>query len=86
VLVRVSYSSLNYKDGLAVTGRSKIARHFPMVAGIDFAGEVVESASADYTPGDTVVLTGWGVGEKHWAAMRTTPASRLAGWFRCRTA
>lgn len=66
VLVRVRYSSLNYKDGLAVTGTSKILRSLPMVPGIDLAGEVVESASPSYKPGDAVVLTGWGVGEKHW--------------------
>lgn len=66
VLVRVHYSTLNYKDGLAVTGKGKILRSSPMAPGIDFAGTVVESASPDYKPGDQVVLTGWGVGERHW--------------------
>lgn len=66
VLVRVAYSTLNYKDGLAVTGKGKILRGSPMVPGIDFAGTVVESASPEYQPGDPVVLTGWGVGERHW--------------------
>jgi acrylyl-CoA reductase (NADPH) len=66
VLVRVAYSTLNYKDGLAVTGKGKILRVNPMAPGIDFAGTVVESASPDYKPGDEVVVTGWGVGERHW--------------------
>ncbi|WP_018464932.1 MDR family oxidoreductase [Calidithermus timidus] len=69
VLVRVAYSSLNYKDGLAITGAAKVVRSFPMVPGIDFAGVVVESASPDYRPGDEVVLTGWGVGERHWGGL-----------------
>lgn len=66
VLVAVDYSDLNYKDGLAVTGRGKIARVLPLVPGIDFAGRVLESADPRYRPGDAVVLTGWGVGERHW--------------------
>jgi len=60
VTVDVAFSSLNYKDGLAVTGKGKIARSFPMVCGIDLAGTVVESASSAWAPGDEVVLTGWG--------------------------
>lgn len=66
VTIAVAYSSLNYKDGLCVTGAGKIARSFPMVPGIDLAGTVVESQAADYAPGDEVVLTGWGIGERHW--------------------
>ena len=66
VLVAVDYSSLNYKDGMAVTGTGKIVRQFPMVPGIDFAGSVIESASERYRPGDRVILTGWGVGERFW--------------------
>lgn len=66
VLVDVAYSSLNYKDGLAVTGTGKIIRSFPMVPGIDFAGTVAESSSDRFQPGDEVILTGWGVGERHW--------------------
>lgn len=69
VLVKVAYSSLNYKDGLAITGRNKVVRSYPMVPGIDFAGTVLESASHAYKPGDEVVLTGWGVGERHWGGM-----------------
>jgi len=66
VTVAVAYSSLNYKDGLAVTGQGKVVRAYPMVPGIDLAGTVVESRSPTYKPGDEVVLTGWGVGERHW--------------------
>lgn len=66
VLVSVNYSSINYKDGLAVTGTGKIVRAFPMVPGVDFTGTVVESQSDTYSPGDTVILTGWGVGERYW--------------------
>jgi acrylyl-CoA reductase (NADPH) len=66
VLVRVAYSTLNYKDGLAVTGKGKVLRASPLAPGIDFAGTVLESASPLYRPGDEVVLTGWSVGERHW--------------------
>ena len=67
VLIDVSHSSLNYKDGLAVTGRGKIVRGaFPFVPGIDLAGTVAESASPAWAPGDAVVLTGWGTGEDRW--------------------
>jgi len=66
VTVAVAYSSLNYKDGLAVRGQGRIVRSYPMVPGIDLAGTVVASASPDYKPGDEVVLTGWGIGERHW--------------------
>ena len=69
VRVAVSYSSLNYKDGLAITGKGKIVRQWPLVPGIDFAGTVLESADSRYQPGDKVVLTGWGVGEGHWGGM-----------------
>lgn len=69
VLVRVAYSGLNYKDGLAITGKNKVVRSYPMVPGIDFSGTVEESQSAAFQPGDRVVLTGWGVGERHWGGM-----------------
>jgi acrylyl-CoA reductase (NADPH) len=65
-LVRVTHSTVNYKDGLAITGRAPVVRRFPMVPGIDFAGVVEASADPRYTPGDRVVLNGWGVGETHW--------------------
>lgn len=66
VLVRVRYSSLNYKDGLAVTGKPGVIRSFPMIPGIDFAGTVEESAAAEFRPGDLVALTGAGAGETVW--------------------
>lgn len=66
VLVDVAYSSLNYKDGLAVTGTGKIVREFPLIPGIDFAGTVAESSDTRFQPSDAVILTGWGVGERHW--------------------
>lgn len=65
VTVDVAYSSLNYKDGLAVTGKGRIARSFPMVCGIDLAGTVASSDSPDWSVGDEVVLTGWGLSETH---------------------
>ncbi|MGO4999663.1 acrylyl-CoA reductase (NADPH) [Oceanisphaera sp. W20_SRM_FM3] len=69
VLVRVDYSSLNYKDALAITGKGKIVRQWPMVPGIDFAGTVLTSDHPDHSIGDEVILTGWGVGEQHWGGM-----------------
>lgn len=66
VLVGITYSSLNYKDGLAVAGRGKIVARYPHVPGVDFAGKVLHSSSEDFHPGEEVLLTGWGVGERHW--------------------
>jgi acrylyl-CoA reductase (NADPH) len=66
VTVRIEYSTVNYKDGLAITGKSPVVRKFPMVPGIDFAGVVEASTSAAWRPGDRVLLNGWGVGEVHW--------------------
>ncbi|MFC5848068.1 MDR family oxidoreductase [Deinococcus petrolearius] len=63
-LVRVAYSSLNYKDGLAVAGRPGVLKTYPMTPGIDLAGEVLSCETGAYAPGDRVVLTGWGVGER----------------------
>ncbi len=68
VTVRVSHSTVNYKDGLAMTGKSPVVRRFPMIPGIDFAGIVETSDHPGYKPGDAVVLTGWGVGETHLGA------------------
>ncbi|WP_447778316.1 acrylyl-CoA reductase (NADPH) [Variovorax boronicumulans] len=65
VTVRVEYSTLNYKDGLAITGKGPVVRSFPMVPGIDFAGIVEKSSHPEFKPGDRVVLNGWGVGEVH---------------------
>lgn len=66
VLVEVAYSTLNYKDGLAVTGKGRIARRLPMVAGIDLAGMVVESSSDRWRPGDKVIVNGWRLSETEW--------------------
>ncbi|MHA1546567.1 MAG: acrylyl-CoA reductase (NADPH) [Alphaproteobacteria bacterium] len=65
VRVRVTHSTINYKDALALCAKAPIIRKFPLIPGIDFAGEVLTSASSDYQPGDRVVLNGWGVGESH---------------------
>ncbi len=80
VVVAVDYSSLNYKDGLAITGKGKIIRNFPMVPGIDLAGQVLSSEDSRYKEGDAVVLTGWGVGENHWGGM-AQKASLKADWL-----
>jgi acrylyl-CoA reductase (NADPH) len=65
VVVRVSHSTVNYKDGLAITGKSPVVRRFPMIPGIDFAGKVTASTHPEFKTGDEVVLNGWGVGETH---------------------
>jgi len=65
VTVRVEWSTLNYKDGLALTGKSPVVRRFPMVPGIDFAGTVLASTHSSWKVGDKVILNGWGVGETH---------------------
>jgi acrylyl-CoA reductase (NADPH) len=65
VTVRIAYSTINYKDGLAITGKGPVVRKFPLHAGIDFAGTVEASDDARFKPGDKVVLNGWGVGESH---------------------
>jgi acrylyl-CoA reductase (NADPH) len=66
VTVDVEYSTLNYKDGLIIENKAPLVRSYPHVPGIDFAGRVRDSAHPDYRPGDAVVLTGWGVGERSW--------------------
>jgi acrylyl-CoA reductase (NADPH) len=65
VTVRVEWSTVNYKDGLAITGKAPVVRRFPMIPGIDFAGTVESSSHPDWKPGDKVVLNGWGCGETH---------------------
>lgn len=80
LLIAVEYSSLNYKDGLAITGKGAIVRQFPMIPGIDLAGRVIESKDARYQVGDNVVLTGWGVGERHWGGM-AEKARLQADWL-----
>lgn len=69
VTVKVEYSTLNYKDGLAMTGKAPVVRSFPMVPGIDFAGTVEESHNPTFKVGDQVILNGWGVGEVHWGGL-----------------
>lgn len=65
VLVRVDYSTVNYKDGLALTGKAPVVRTWPLTPGVDFSGRVVSSQDPGFTPGDRVILNGWGVGETH---------------------
>jgi len=77
VTLAVEYSTINYKDGLAITGKAPIARKFPMVAGIDGAGTVSASSNPDFKVGDKVVLNGWGVGEAHWGCL--AQRARLQG-------
>lgn len=77
VTIDVAYSTLNFKDGLAITGSSPVVRKFPMVPGIDLVGTVSESSHGDWKAGDTVVLNGWGVGEGHWGGL--SQKARLKG-------
>jgi acrylyl-CoA reductase (NADPH) len=77
VTLRVDYSTVNYKDGLAITNASPVVRKFPMVAGIDGAGVVEESRHPAWKPGDKVILNGWGVGESHWGCL--AQKARLSG-------
>lgn len=69
VNINVLYSTLNYKDGLAITGKGPVVRSFPMVPGIDLVGEVSSCKTGEFQPGDTVILNGFGVGEKHWGGL-----------------
>jgi len=69
VLVDIKYSTMNYKDGLAITGRSPVVRSFPMVPGIDFCGVVASSEDPEWKPGDKVIVNGWGIGENHWGGL-----------------
>src|SRR6187455_702574 len=68
VTVRVEWSTLNYKDGLALTGKAPVVRRFPMIAGIDFAGTIEQSSHPQWKAGDKVVCNGWGMGETHLGA------------------
>lgn len=80
VTVRVEYSTLNYKDALAITGKGPVVRRFPMVPGIDLAGTVEASDSPSFKPGDRVLLNGWGVGEGHWGGL-AQKARLKADWL-----
>jgi acrylyl-CoA reductase (NADPH) len=77
VLIDVAWSTVNFKDGLAITGASPVVRVWPMVPGIDLAGTVRESSHTDWKAGDKVVLNGWGVGESHWGGL--SQVARLKG-------
>ena len=66
VTVRVSHSTINYKDGLAVTGKAPVIRRWPMIPGIDFAGKVTRSSHPAFREGDEVLVNGWGLGETHY--------------------
>jgi acrylyl-CoA reductase (NADPH) len=77
VTVKVAYSTLNYKDGLAISGKSPVVRRFPMIPGVDLAGTVETTGNPDYRVGDSVLLNGWGVGETHWGGL--AQKARLKG-------
>ena len=77
VTVDIEFSTINFKDGLAITGKSPVVRKFPMVPGIDFCGKVKESQSANWKVGDEVILNGWGVGESHWGGL--SQVARVSG-------
>ncbi|WP_287322913.1 alcohol dehydrogenase catalytic domain-containing protein, partial [Mesorhizobium sp.] len=68
VTVAVEATTVNYKDGLAISGKAPVIRRWPLVPGIDFAGTVISSSHADWRTGDKVILNGWGVGETHFGA------------------
>ncbi|MBL8359199.1 MAG: oxidoreductase [Rubrivivax sp.] len=80
VTVRVEYSTLNFKDGLAITGRGAIVKNWPLIAGIDLAGTVEASESAAWKPGDQVVINGWGLGETHHGGL-AQKARVSSGWL-----
>ena len=80
VTVRVEWSTVNYKDGLAVTGKAPVVRRFPMIPGIDFAGTVESSTNAEWKAGDQVILNGWGCGETHLGAY-AEKARVKGGWL-----
>jgi len=85
VSLKVDYSTVNYKDGLAITGKAPVVRKFPMVPGIDGAGTVTASSHAQFKAGDHVILNGWGVGESHWGCL--AQQARLKGdWLITRPA
>lgn len=77
VTVAIDYSTINYKDGLAITGRAPVVRKWPMVPGIDGAGQVLESSHPEWKPGDAFILNGWGVGETHMGCL--AQRARLKG-------
>jgi acrylyl-CoA reductase (NADPH) len=80
VTVDVHYSTLNYKDGMILNGLGRLVRSYPHVPGVDYAGKVLESSHPDWKPGDSVILTGWRVGEWHWGGY-AAKARAKAGWL-----
>ena len=80
VTVRVEHSTINYKDGLAITGKAPVVRRFPMIAGVDFSGTVEQSSHPDWTAGDKVICNGWGLGETHLGAY-AQKARVKGGWL-----
>ncbi|MDC0033847.1 oxidoreductase [Alphaproteobacteria bacterium] len=80
VTVAITYSTLNYKDGMILNGIGRLVRNYPHVPGIDFSGTVQSSSSSDYAPGDKVILTGWRVGEAHWGGY-AEKARVKSGWL-----
>ena len=84
VVFRPEWSTLNYKDGLALTGKAPVIRRYPMIPGIDGAGVVEHSSHPDWKPGDRVILNGWGCGETHLGCYAAkAPRRRAIGWCRC---
>ena len=79
VLVKINYSTLNYKDSLAITSSSPIIRNFPMIPGIDFSGVVEESSDENFKIGDKVILNGFGVGEKHCGGLSQKAKLKVIG-------
>ncbi len=80
VTIKVSHSTLNYKDGLAITGKAPIIRRWPMIPGVDLAGAVESSGSSDYKPGDEVIVNGWQLGETHYGGY-AQKARVQSGWL-----
>tara|TARA_R110001583_G_scaffold42029_2_gene133617 strand:+ start:20790 stop:21770 length:981 start_codon:yes stop_codon:yes gene_type:complete len=80
IIVAVDYSSINYKDGLAITGKGRVVKQFPMVPGIDLAGTVLSSKDKRFPVGTKVISTGWGVGESYWGGL-AEKASLKADWL-----
>lgn len=82
VTIRVAYSSINYKDALAATGKGKIIRRFPCVGGIDLSGTVIESGDERFKVGDPVIATSFDIGVAHHGATPKSPVCPVTGWFR----
>ena len=86
VTIRVEWSTVNYKDGLAISGKAPVVRRFPMIPGIDLAGTVEISTHPAWKSGDKVICNGWGLGETHFGGYAERLVSEAIGWCRCRRA